>query len=169
MSQHGIKAEDDRVRSITKVAAISAVGSLLFLAGLQPAVAQQPRGDVCGEAGRYNVTSSSTDIAHVEVLGGGDASGFSALACGNGSVARGGGTITVGGFAGFNSNDLRNSNNIFVGLNSGQQVVGASNIAVGGETGSTVGGGDNVALGTRAGSQVTGNANVAIGLNTNPQ
>jgi hypothetical protein len=160
-----MSAEDNGASSVvrwSKFAAISAIGSLI-LAGLQPVAAQPPtttRGQVCAETGRYVVSSGT-----VEVTGGGDASAFGDLACGNGAVASGGGTTAVGTFAGFNSNDLRNLNNTFLGNNSGNKVVGAQNIAVGDETGNTVQGSDNAALGTRAGSQVTGNANVAIGLN----
>ena len=153
MSQHGIKAEDDRVSSIAKVAAISAVGSLLFLAGLQPAVAQQ----VCAVAGPYFVTSGRVDIDGV----GNIASGFSALACGNTAVANGAGTTAVGGLAGLNSNDPQNANNTFLGSGSGVKVVGINNTAVGTDAGNEVHGKFNTAIGGGSGTRVTGDLNFA--------
>src|SRR5262249_36448232 len=143
MSQHSIKAEDDRVSSIVqwaKVAAISALASLLFLVGLQPAMAQQ----ICAGVGVGMVASGSGTVA-----------------CGNGAMANGGGTIAVGIFAGFNSNDPANFGNTFLGSKSGQQVVGFDNIAVGVETGSQVQGNFNAAFGGQAGVQVTGDQNFA--------
>jgi trimeric autotransporter adhesin len=154
MSQRCIRAEDDAVTSIVlwaMVAAISAVGSLLFLAGLQPAVAQQ----VCAGAGRYFVTSG-----HVDVDGVGIASGSNALACGTGAVANGSGTTAVGSGAGLNSNDPGNLNNTFLGSASGIGVVGIENTAVGTDAGNQVHGKFNTAIGG-SGSQVTGDLNFA--------
>jgi hypothetical protein len=156
MSQRCIRAEDDVVTSIVRwamVAAISAVGSLLFLAGLQPAVAQQ----VCTGAGRYFVTSG-----HVDVDGVGIASGSDAFACGTGAVANGSGTTAVGSGAGLNSNDPGNLNNTFLGSASGIGVVGIENTAVGTDAGNRVNGKFNTAIG-RSGSQVTGDLNFAAG------
>jgi trimeric autotransporter adhesin len=142
MAQHSIKAEDDRVSSTVqwaKVAAISALGSLLFLVVLQPAIAQQ----VCAGVGV------------------GMASGTSTVACGNAAVANGAGTTAVGFFAGFNSNDPESFSNTFLGAKSGTQVVGDDNTAVGTETGSQVKGKFNAAFGGQAGVQVTGDLNFA--------